>query len=255
MSYAESYSNFTYVGSALLVFNVRSLANSTVYLMWDRPIHRKTGNLERFQAQFFMLRLWDPLFLTSTKQGFSIFLHHQTLQFWTKKIRLLCKVSPLHPTLFSRPLPHPSRRLTAGVIGGGGQQKCSATSTSISAISDIRHRHLLFRYRKKICRTENCHSDIGRVPISTSESILISDIQKIFITPSGFELKTLVFSATVLIYEFLDVGYRIKVYSDIRYNVGLRSLQSDIGSSDIKISPISLITDIGVSAHLCRKHS
>jgi hypothetical protein len=46
------------------------------------------------------------------------------------------------------------------------------------------------------------------------------------------------------------IGYRIKVYSDIRYNVGLRSLQSDIGSSDIKLSPISLITDIGVSAHL-----
>jgi hypothetical protein len=126
----------------------------------------------------------------------------------------------------------------------------ASTSTSISAISDIRHRHLLFRYRKKICRTENCHSDIGRVPISTSESIPISDIQKIFITSAGFEPKTLVFSATVLIYEFLDFGYRIKVYSDIRYNVGLRSLQSDIGSSYIKLSPISLITDIGVSAHL-----
>jgi hypothetical protein len=49
----------------------------------------------------------------------------------------------------------------------------------------------------------------------------------------------------------MDVGYRIKVYSDIRYNVVLRSLQSDIGSSDIKLSPISLITDIGLSAHLC----
>jgi hypothetical protein len=49
-----------------------------------------------------------------------------------------------------------------------------------------------------------------------------------------------------------DIGYRIKVYSDIRYNVGLRSLQSDIGSSGIKLSPISLITDIGVSAHLCK---
>ncbi len=118
-------------------------------------------------------------------------------------------------------------------------------------IGGHRHRHLLFRYRKEICRTENCHSDIGRVPISTSESIPISDIQKIFLTSAGFEPKTLVFSATVLIYEFLDVGYRIIVYSDIRYNVGLRSVQSDIGSSDIKLSPISLITDIGVSAHLC----
>ncbi len=47
-----------------------------------------------------------------------------------------------------------------------------------------------------------------------------------------------------------DIGYRIKLYSDIGYNIGLRS-QSDIGSSDIRLSPISLITDIGLSAHLC----
>jgi hypothetical protein len=48
-----------------------------------------------------------------------------------------------------------------------------------------------------------------------------------------------------------DIGYRTKVYSDIRYNVGLCALQSDIGRSNIRLSPISLITDIGVSAHLC----
>ncbi len=47
-----------------------------------------------------------------------------------------------------------------------------------------------------------------------------------------------------------DIGYRLKVYSDIRCNVVLRSLQSDIRSSNIKLSPISLITDIVVSAHL-----
>jgi hypothetical protein len=47
-----------------------------------------------------------------------------------------------------------------------------------------------------------------------------------------------------------DIGYRTKLYSDIRYNVGLRALQSDIGRSDIRLSPISLITDIGLSAHL-----
>jgi hypothetical protein len=39
------------------------------------------------------------------------------------------------------------------------------------AISDIRHRHLLFRYRNKICRTTSFYSDIGRVPISTLVSI------------------------------------------------------------------------------------
>ncbi len=48
-----------------------------------------------------------------------------------------------------------------------------------------------------------------------------------------------------------DIGYRRKDYSDIRYNVGLCTLQSDIGRSDIRLSPISLITDIGMSAHLC----
>jgi hypothetical protein len=47
-----------------------------------------------------------------------------------------------------------------------------------------------------------------------------------------------------------DMEYRMKVYSDSRYNVGLRSLQSDIESSHIKLSLISLITDIRVSAHL-----
>jgi hypothetical protein len=58
------------------------------------------------------------------------------------------------------------------------------------------------------------------------------------------------FSVTAQLYKYLDVGYRIKVYSNIRYNVGHRSLQSDIGSSDIKLSLILVITDIGVSAHL-----
>jgi hypothetical protein len=85
-------------------------------------------------------------------------------------------------------------------------------------IGGYRHRSQCRRYltltsvipiSKKICRTENCHSDIGRVPTSTSESIPISDIHKIFITSAGFEPKTLVFSATVLIYESLDVVYRI----------------------------------------------
>jgi hypothetical protein len=110
------------------------------------------------------------------------------------------------------------------------QHRWASTSTSISAISDIRHQHLLLRYRKKICRTENCHSDIGRVPISTSESIPISDIQEIFITSAGFEPKTLVISATVLIYEFLDVGYQI---SDKSFPI------SDIMSDSALFSPIS----------------
>jgi hypothetical protein len=51
-----------------------------------------------------------------------------------------------------------------------------------------------------------------------------------------------------------DIGYPRKVYSHIRYNVGLCAFQSDIRRSDIKLSPISLITDIGLSAHLCCSH-
>ncbi len=47
------------------------------------------------------------------------------------------------------------------------------------------------------------------------------------------------------------MGYRTKVYSDIRSNVGLCAIQSDIGLSDIRLSPILLITGIGLSAHLC----
>jgi hypothetical protein len=40
-----------------------------------------------------------------------------------------------------------------------------------------------------------------------------------------------------------DIRYRIKVYSNIRNNVGLRARRSDI-----RLSPITLITDIGLSA-------
>ncbi len=85
-----------------------------------------------------------------------------------------------------------------------------STSILMSTISDIRHQHLLFWYRKKICRTENCHPDIGKVPISTSETILISNFQKIVITSAGCESKPLLFTdevltsaATVLIYKVL----------------------------------------------------
>ncbi len=58
-------------------------------------------------------------------------------------------------------------------------------STSILKIGNIRHRHLLFRYRRQICRTENQHSDIGSVPISTWEFIPKSDILKKNLIPPG----------------------------------------------------------------------
>ncbi len=130
-------------------------------------------------------------------------------------------------------------------------QRWASTSILMSAISDIRHRHLLFRYQKKICRTENCHSDI--------DIWVHSDIRNLFYLFAGFKPKVCTFKGKRFTSQPLcwsenawmsDRGYRIRVYSDIRYNVGLCSLQSYIGSSDIKLSPISLITDIRVSAHL-----
>jgi hypothetical protein len=135
------------------------------------------------------------------------------------------------------------------------RHRWTSISILISAISDVRHQYLLFRYRKKICRTENCHSDIGSVPLSTSEFFPISkkDFYHIhwnWTQAHQFHRRAPFLLANVLIWDQLDVGYWIKLYSDIRYNVGLRFIQSDIGSSDKKLSPISLITDIGVSAHL-----
>jgi hypothetical protein len=95
-------------------------------------------------------------------------------------------------------------------------------------VGDIRHPHLFFRYRRQICRTENCHSDVRNVPISTSESIPISDIKETkIIPPGGFEptppvavseyytTQLLYHTATVPVFKDRDVGYRIKLNSDI----------------------------------------
>ncbi len=132
------------------------------------------------------------------------------------------------------------------------KHRWASTSTSISAISDIRHRHLLYRYRKKICRTENSHSDTEgfRYRYLSPFRYLIS---KKYLSHQQDSNHRHLFSQPLcwfMNFWMSDIGYRIQVYSDIWYTVGLRSLQHDIGSSDIKLSPISLITDIGVSAHL-----
>ncbi len=96
----------------------------------------------------------------------------------------------------------------------------------MSAISDIRHRHLLFRYRRQICRTEKRHSDIGSVLISTSEFIPISDFAlcrfesaPLGMVREGYNTELLRLS---LLNGMSDIGYRTKFH--IRYNVGLRSL-------------------------------
>jgi hypothetical protein len=134
----------------------------------------------------------------------------------------------------------------------------------MSAISDIRHLHLLFRYRKKICRTETVIPITKefwyrvlspfRYPISKTYFSHLLDLNP---RPLFSQASALPLSQCADLWTFgcwmVDIGYRIKVYSDIRYNVGLRSLQSNIESSDIMLSPISLIKDIGVSAHLWSK--
>jgi hypothetical protein len=112
------------------------------------------------------------------------------------------------------------------------------TSTLIlaSVLCDIRHRHLLFRYRKQYVGLKTI-IPMSDVPISTSESIPVSDI-KILLPftqagnePTPFVLTDERFTAKLLLnYEVCmsDIGYQIKVYSDIRYNVGFLSLQPDI---------------------------
>jgi hypothetical protein len=105
-----------------------------------------------------------------------------------------------------------------------GWHMWASTLILMSAISDIQHQHLLFRYRRQICRTENCHSEIGSVPISTSGPILISTLLKKNYTicwilshaPWNCR-RVLCLSAAVHTHVKEDVGYRIKLYSDIRY--------------------------------------
>ena len=54
---------------------------------------------------------------------------------------------------------------------------------------------------------------------------------------------------TNLVRQFLETSHKSLMIT-FGYNVGLRTLQSQIRGSDIRLSPISLITDIGLSAHL-----
>jgi hypothetical protein len=134
----------------------------------------------------------------------------------------------------------------------------TAVKLKVVIIGGHRHRPQYRRYPTSDINI--CYSDIGRKYVGLKTVIPISE---------GFRYRHLspkniwshqqdlnprqLFSQPLcwfMNFWMSDIGYRIKVCSDIRYNVGLRSLQSNIGSSDIKLSPISLITDIGVSAHL-----
>jgi hypothetical protein len=60
----------------------------------------------------------------------------------------------------------------------------------------------------------------------------------------------------MIIYREFDIRCHIseKVCALLRLNVGHFSFQSDIGSSNIRLSLILLITDIGQSAHICMQN-
>jgi hypothetical protein len=127
------------------------------------------------------------------------------------------------------------------------------------------HRHRPQYRRYPTFDIDICYSDIGRKYVGLKTVIPISEgfryrhlssfrypISKKYLSHQQ-DLNPRHFSQPLcwfMNFWMSDIGYRIKVCSDIRYNVGLRSLQFEIGSSDIKLSPISLIMDIGVSAHL-----
>ncbi len=154
-----------------------------------------------------------------------------------------------HPSQIPRTPPAPRLTMTTSGIfrlllfGTVGDIR-HPTSTTVIPISEenMSDWKLSFRYRKGFDIDIWVHSNI-RYPKN------IYHISRIRTEDTCFYKRAPYISATVLIFEFLDDGsnIRIKVYSNIQYNVGLRSLQSDIGSSDIKLSLKSLITHIGVS--------
>ncbi len=103
--------------------------------------------------------------------------------------------------------------------------------------------------------TENSPFNIGIVSISTPNSIPISDNNN-FLMQTGWDQSHAPWfwrrAITTQLQRFSiknglsDLGVQIKVYSDVQYNVRLCSLQSDI-----RLSLIPLIPDIGLSVHLC----
>ncbi len=113
-------------------------------------------------------------------------------------------------------------------------------------VGDIRHRHLLVRYPRQIFQTEKCHSDIGSVPISHQSSFWYPTLKENNYSSQWIQtplnrkraLCTTKLRCLSVKIGMSDIGYRIKLYNDIQYNVGLRSL------SPISEVPISGSVDI-----------
>ncbi len=122
------------------------------------------------------------------------------------------------------------------------KHRWASTSVLMSAISDI----------------DNCYSDIGDKYVGLKIVIPISEVFRyrhlgpfryptfkykkfytswIRICASWNWRLALYHSATILLLNHRDVGYRIKLYSDVRYNIGLR--------------PLSPISKIPISVQYC----
>jgi hypothetical protein len=125
----------------------------------------------------------------------------------------------------------------------------ASTSISMSAISDIRYRHLLFRYRRQICRTEKTsfryrkcsdinirvHSDIQHwrkknIPLCSFETAPPGMISE------RFNTKLLWLPGLTKISKMSDIGYKIIPISyimldsalSVRYQKFWYQAQSDI---------------------------
>jgi hypothetical protein len=137
------------------------------------------------------------------------------------------------------------------IIGGHRQRsQCRRypTAISMSAISDI----------------DICYSDTGEKYVGLKNTIPISEVFQ-YRHQSSFRYQTLK-KKNILSCRFkpsplrmVSERYNTKLLllsvlirmSDIGLNfIPISDIMSDIGSSDIRFSPISLITDIGLSAHL-----
>ncbi len=128
------------------------------------------------------------------------------------------------------------------------------TSTSLIPISEQKMSDLFlsFRYRNSSDIDINFHSDIGlnqyRIFRYLKLIIISSKMFGQLIFLSGFEPTTLVTSiwqSTTALQRFthVDVGYRTKDYSDIRYNVG--TLRSSVRYRTFRYPAQSDIADHG----------
>ncbi len=95
----------------------------------------------------------------------------------------------------------------------------------MSVITDIWNRNLLFRYRRRICRTENRHSDMEVFRYWHQSSIRYPTLKKNIIPPIGFEPGPLAMVSECyntklkclsIKMRMSDIGYWIKLYSNIQ---------------------------------------